>query len=463
MSFFNRILGRKAPQGVTSSIRPSTDAPEFSRSLDGATGGRRGAPLGHFHNVNAEVGAGAHLVSRRAAYLATNNPWIANGTGNLTSYLTGTGARPAPRAGNAELRRDLIARFDVWAEDADHAGRTDFYGLQAIMARDLVVSGEALAIMHDSPDGLRIQALPSELLDRSRTGVLANGRYTSQGVEFDAGGRRIAYWILPERPESSVTVAAPAVRVPAADVIHVVHPIGPGQVRGLSWLAPAILPASELDTLQDALLVSAKVAALHAGFIRDAGDTGTLGDEWDGETVFEPGALTRLPAGTDVTFNSPQQLREAPELVRTSLRSLAAALGLPPHLLDGDLERANYSSLRAGLLPFRRRMEQAQHGTLVPQMLRPVWRRWLAREVLEGLDAPLAVACDWQFPRFEFVDPGKDIAATREAIDAGLQSRTAAIAELGWNADDIDAERAADIERERELGLIEKEGGDHAA
>lgn len=458
MTIFQKIFGRQAPQAT--SITRSALSSVAHRSLDGAAGGRRGAPLGTFGNTNSEVGASAEIVARRAAYLAQNNPWISNGVGNLQTYLAGTGARPAPRAADADARRDLVARFDLWAEDADHAGRTDFFGLQAILARDLVVSGEALALIHDGSDGLRVQALPPELLDRSRTGVLADGRYMSQGVEFDADGRRIAYHILPERPESMVTVAAPAVRVTAADVVHVVHPLGPGQVRGLSWLAPAILPASELDALQDALLVSAKVAALHAGFIRDLSDAGTL--DWDGETVFEPGALTRLPSGTTVEFNSPQQLREAPALVRTSLRGLAAALGVPSHMLDGDLTDANYSSLRAGLLPFKRRIEAVQYGTLVPQLLRPVWRRWLAREALEGRSEAVLMACDWVFPKFEMIDPGKDIAATREALDAGLTSRSAAIAELGWNADDVDTERAADAKREASLGLTEKGGSDAA-
>ncbi len=460
MSLIQRVFGRSAPRPGAATSASSPAASESRRSLDGATVARRGASLGSFGSTNAEIGASAEVVARRAAYLAQNNPWISNGVGNLQTYLTGTGARPAPRATDADTRRDLVARFDAWAEDADHAGRTDFYGLQAIFARDLVVSGEAIALIHDGQEGLRIQALPPELLDRSRTGVLADGRHMAQGVEYDAAGRRLAYWILPERPEASVTVAAPAVRIPASDVIHIVHPLGPGQVRGLSWLAPAILPASELDALQDALLVSAKVAALHAGFIRDIADAGTL-DEWSGETVFEPGALTRLPSGTTVEFNSPQQLREAPALVRTSLRGLAAALGVPSHLLDGDLTDASYSSLRAGLLPFKRRIEAVQYGTLVPQFLRPVWRRWLAREALEGRADALTMASDWMFPKFEMIDPGKDMAATREALDAGLTSRSAAIAEMGWNADDVDAERAADSNRETALGLAEN-GNDNA-
>lgn len=417
--------GQRGGAGVTS-----------RRSLDAATGGRRGSGISSFGPVNFEVSAAAEIVARRAAYLAANNAYLANGSGNLVSYLVGTGARPTALNVPREDRQAAQRAFDAWAEQADHDGRTDFWGIQALMARDVVVHGEGLALMIASAEGLRIQVIPPEHLDRAKTTEFSGGGYIVNGVEFDAGGRRVAYWILPDRPTSAFATAAPSVRVNADAVLHVFHPIGPGQVRGLSWLAPAILQAGELDKLTDALLVAAKVSAMHAGFIKDHADTGTM--DWDGDITFEPGALTRLPSGTDITFSSPDQMRDAPALIRMNLQALAAALGLPEHLLSGDLTNANYSSLRAGLLPFRARMEQIQHATLVPQFLRPVWRRWLSFQVLDGsLSLPVDTTADWLFPRQPQVDPQKDMSALREMLDAGLISRTRAINELGWNADNI--------------------------
>ena len=52
--------------------------------------------------------------------------------------------------------------------------------------------------------------------------------------------------------------------------------------------------------------------------------------------------------------------------------------------VTGDLRPANYSSLREGKLEFRRRIEQFQDGTLVFQLCRPVWRRWMGEAVLAG-------------------------------------------------------------------------------
>ncbi|MBT9385629.1 phage portal protein [Pseudooceanicola sp. CBS1P-1] len=422
------------------------------RSFDGATA-RRASGLGHFGSANAEIAAGHAQVSSRASYLAANNGYVSNGVTNIVTYLAGTGPRPNVRGESREVTRSIHRRFDSFSADADFHGRTDLGGLIAQITRDMVVHGEGLAILHDIDTGLKIQVIPPQHLDGSKSVNLSDGRQIVQGVEFDAKGRRVAYWIFPEHPSAIFTAQAASVRVDAWDVLHVFHPFSAGQVRGLSWLAPAILPANDLNAWKDALLVGAKMGAMQAGFITEASDTGGDEDVFS-DPIWEPGSLTRLPLGATVTFTAPDQIKDAPALLRMTLQEIAAALGLPEFLLSGDLTSANYSSLRAGLIPFRSRMEQVQYATLVPQLLRPVWRRWLLTEMLSGQsDTPIGAAADWIFPRPQQVDPAKDLAATEKALSMGLTSRTAAINELGWNADDIDEEIKADRDREADLGL----------
>lgn len=456
MAFSSFPLIGRAARALRPAVahRPQAGAGgDHRRSLDAATGGRRGGGLGVFGPINAEVGAGLAIVGSRAAYQAVNNPYISNAVANIVTFLVGTGPRPNARGVDRETRRLLHLGFDRFCEDVDFNGRTDFGGLLAQIARDLVIHGEGLAIMRSGPDGLRLQAIPPDHLDASKTAILGDGRQIVQGVEFDAEGRRAAYWIFPERPHSIFADRSPAVRVDAAEVLHVFVPLAPGQVRGLSWLAAAVLTANEFDQYRDALLMAAKMAVMTAAFIIDAADTGGDGDLF-AEPVWEPAGITRMPAGTDVKFSAPDQLKDAPALMRLNLQALAAAIGVPEFLLSGDLTGANYSSLRAGLIPFRARMDQIQHTVLVPQFLRPIWRRWLALEILAGrIDAPADTGCDWIMPRPQQVDPAKDMEATERALALGLTSRTAAINELGWNADDIDEEIQADRAREAELGL----------
>jgi lambda family phage portal protein len=249
-------------------------------------------------------------------------------------------------------------------------------------------------------------------------------------------------------------------------MLHIMEPLGPGQVRGVSWFAPVLMLLSELDGLEDALRVGFKVAAMHAGFLVDMNGSGDM--PFDGEqsgsvleTGLEPGTLRYLPSGYDVKFSTPQQAQQSAEFVSHQLRAIAAGLGIPAHLLSGDLREANYGSLRAGTISFRQRLEQVQFGTLAPQLLTPVYERVVSALILSGRVAapdfesnPAAYfACEHYPPPIPWLDPQKDVAAVKGAIDAGLMSRRQAVAERGYSIETLDEERAADAQREAALGL----------
>ncbi|MBX6330197.1 MAG: phage portal protein, partial [Pseudolabrys sp.] len=63
------------------------------------------------------------------------------------------------------------------------------------------------------------------------------------------------------------------------------------------------------------------------------------------------------------------------------------------------------------------------------------------------------IGCTWLPPKWDWVDPLKDARAEIEQIEAGLKSRTQALAERGYDAEQVDAEIAADKAREKSLGL----------
>ena len=57
------------------------------------------------------------------------------------------------------------------------------------------------------------------------------------------------------------------VRVPASQVIHLYNPLRPGQLRGVPWLTPSMIPLKILGDYDDAELERKRQAALIAGFI----------------------------------------------------------------------------------------------------------------------------------------------------------------------------------------------------
>lgn len=141
--------------------------------------------------------------------------------------------------------------------------------------------------------------------------------------------------------------------------------------------------------------------------------------------------------------------------------AVAASLGLPYHLVTGDVRQANYSSLRAELVEFRRRIGQLQHGVIVHQFCRPVWARWMETAVLAGaLDLPGFAAtpgrfraAQWVPPRWDWVDPLKDIQAQVLAMEAGITSRRKVVEATGYDIEEVDRENAADAARAADLGL----------
>ena len=438
-----------------------TEPAQQRRSFDAATGGRRGQAFRSFGPTSAETLAAAGPVRSRARHAFANNGYVANGVSAIVGESVGAGIEPASAHPDTELRPILNSTFLSFAEEADAEGRTDLRGLLAQMVQACVVDGESFATIKDDPEGLRVRLIPAEMVDEALTRDLGEGGYIAAGIEFDARGRRVAYHVQPHRPTELFPTAGEPVRIPAEDVLHLMRPLGPGQVRGVSWLAPVLLTVNELDQLQDALLVGAKIAAMHAGFVVDQNNLSGSGPFPDASDLtdisLEPGVVRVLPAGTDIKFNSPNEARESIAFAKLTLGQIAAGLGVPQHLLDGDLSDANYSSLRAGLLPFRQKVEQFQYHCIVPQALNPLWRRAMAREYLaERLDLEAlepAFKVEWLAPRAMQVDPQKDTEALIAQINAGLTSRTQAVASLGWSAADLDAEIAADKERESAFKL----------
>ncbi len=361
----------------------------------------------------------------------------------------------------------------AWTDEADSEWLTDFYGLQRRAAREIFIAGEVFFRFRPRrlDDGLlvplQLQMLSSEMLPM-QNGLAENGNVIRHGIEFDRIGRRTAYHFLRRHPGdvTEAGLAGETVRIPASSVLHIVDPVDAGQLRGVSKFAPAVVKLFLLDQYDDAELDRKKVAAMFAGFVRrperDFDNSGEMDAQGEPLLPLEPGQLQFLDDGEDITFSQPSDVGGNYEAFQyRTLLQVSAALGLPYANLTADMLKANYSNTRAALLEFRRRVEAFQHSVLVYQLCRPVWARWMDLAVLSGaLDIPdyaqnrrEYLDASWLPPRWDWVDPMKDIKAEIMAIDAKLKSRTQAVAERGYDAAQVDQEIAEDHEREERLGI----------
>lgn len=413
--------------------------------------------------------------------LVRRNAWANAGIEAFVANAVGTGIKPQSMAQDETFRVALQALWRDWTEEADATGQTDFYGLQSLAARAMCEGGECfIRLRPRRPEDrltvpLQLQLLEAEHLPLTLNTELPSGNVVRSGIEFDAMGRRVAYHLYRSHPEDgrlspmSGQGGQDTVRVPAAEIMHLYRVLRPGQIRGEPWLARALVKLNELDQYDDAELVRKKTAAMFAGFItRLAPEDNLMGEglsDADGVALagLEPGTLQILEPGEDVKFSDPADVGGSyAEFLRTQFRAVAAAIGITYEQLTGDLTGVNYSSIRAGLLEFRRRMEAIQHGVIVHQLCRPVWNAWLDQAVLSGaVTAPgfarrrrEYAACKWIPQGWQWVDPEKEFKAMLLAIRAGLMSRSEAISAFGMDAEDVDREIAADNARADALGLI---------
>ena len=414
----------------------------------------------------------------KARDLVRRNAWAYAGLDSFVSNCIGTGIKPQSTVNDAELRAAIQSLWLQWTDEADAAGLTDFYGLQALACRAMVEGGECfIRLRYRSADEdlavpMQLQVLEAEHVPLTKNEDLSVDVRIRAGIEFDAEGRRVAYHMYPMHPEDGMLGAEggdlQTVRIPASEIIHLYRPLRPGQIRGESWLSRALVKLNELDQYDDAELVRKKVAAMFVGFVtRATPEDSLLGESIEdgmAATSLEPGTMQYLDPGDDVRFSQPADVGgQYGVFLRTQFRAVASAMGVTYEQLTGDLSGVNYSSIRAGLVEFRRRMEMLQHTVIVHQLCRPVWNAWFDYAVLSGaLMAPDYMAdrrthraCKWIPQGWAWVDPEKEIKALKAAIRAGLQSRSAAVSSfLGEDAEIVDQENAADNARADSLGLV---------
>jgi lambda family phage portal protein len=437
------------------------------RRFEGAGGGRRFAGLLQFGNSTTATLAANPTLRGRQRTMVANNAWLASGVASHVAAAVGCGIKPQSLHPGPEMRARLHRMWNTWVDRADIEGRADFYGLTAAVVRAMIVDGETFVRLETVGRNLRLRHIPAEQVDSAYTLAVPGGGRIIGGVEFDASGVRVAYHVFrdPLGDPFPQAFALERVRVPAADMLHLFDPLWPGQVRGTSPLATILLRLHELDQLEDAQLVRIKLGAMLAGFIKkdDGSGAGFQGKQDSSvlEAGLEPGTLKVLPEGADVTFSEPVEPGNVTEWIKLQLHALAAGIGVTYEQLTGDLSGVNYSSIRAGLVEFRRRIEALQHNVIVFQFCRPVWRRLVQLAMLRGelpddgnpetFEASCAV--NWIPPGWDWVDPEKDARADAQAIAAGLKSRREVVAARGYDVEQLDAEIAADRAREKRLGL----------
>jgi len=444
------------------------------QTYEGAATGRRMGRWGMSSaGPNSTLFSSLNTLRGRIRELRRNNPLADGGCETYVSNVIGSGINPRwTFKDNKTLKQQILELWNDWIEESDFYNLVNFYGQQSQGVGAMIDAGEFLCRFIDVWPGeydtipLKIQLLEADHLDETFNSVASNGNEIRMGIEFDKKtGRRVAYWVWNEHPGEMLSFKSAAkerIRILAQDMLHIYKPVRIGQMRGRPWLASIIVKLHEIDQYEDAELVRKKTAAMFGGFITQEIDYEALAMNQSllgkilsvqGESVvgLEPGTFPVLPIGKDVKFSNPADVGVTYlAWMKQQLREIAVGIGITYEQLTGDLSDVNYSSIRAGLLEFRRRVNQLQHQIIIHQFCRPIAARWMDTAVMCGaLDIPdyyrnrrKYLRIKWCPDGWAWVDPLKDMLAEQLARRIGSKTLTKIIAERGEDIENVLEEMA---------------------
>jgi lambda family phage portal protein len=237
--------------------------------------------------------------------------------------------------------------------------------------------------------------------------------------------------------------------VPAEDIIHIYEKLRPGQSRGVPIFAPAMITTNDLDEYEEATLVRKAAEACITAIVETEDDGTALGQastEPGSERKLEelsPGMVEYLSGGEKITFNNPPASTGYAEYVSARLHAIAAGIGITYQQMTGDLSQANYSSMRAGTLDFRREVEQFQWLTFIPMFCRRVMTIWLNTAAISS-SIKSNIETDWTTPRWDWVDPLKDVRSETEELNTSRKSFSEAARARGYTPEKLIEEIAKD-------------------
>lgn len=472
-NLLDRAIGFVAPARAAQRLKHRAAIEIMTRGYAGADRGRlHGSWRPKSTSADAEIAADGRILRDRMRDLVRNNPHAANAISVLVTHVIGSGI--LPRTQDARVN----ALFKRWAASCDADGNLDFAGLQALLLREMFESGDGLVrrrwrrLSDGLPVPLQLQVIETDLIDSSRHVALSGGGRIVQGIEFDALGRRKAYWMFGAHPgnaifEPGTHIAKP---IPASEIAHVFEKQRT-QVRGAPWGAPVVAAIHDLGAYEDAELQRKRLEACMVGTLVGGDEESGVGMELKdeqgnllppgiynvhGERVekFAPGMFYNAVGGREIRFSQPAATGSYDTYKNSMLHTIAAGFRVPHALLSGRLDGVNYSSSKIGLEGFKRLVEVVQWQIVVPMLCEPLWRWFLEAAYVAGEIDSLDHPAEWAPPGFYSADPGRDVAARVAEVRAGFRDLRSVIAEQGENPDDVLARIAESNALLDQLGLV---------
>ena len=436
-------------------------------------------------NAEDNIDLYSSTLRQRARDLYAGGGLGRSGPQTLTTSVVGWGIQPKPKIdgdylkmtdeAREEAERNILREFRLWAENTmcDAARQQNFYGLQELAFRSMLMSGDVFALFgmeknKRTPYQTTIRLLEADRIctpdssGESESTETAGGGRIIDGVEINKAGAVTRYHIASRSPiagndNSELTwqaIDAYGKDTGYPNILQIMTHERPEQRRGIPFVASEIEQIKQFSRYMNAELAANVVSAMLTAFIVSDDEDGKPGMEdavnedekvTDDSLSLElaPGAVYELPPGKKVeTVNPLRSNSQFEAFVNTSIMVMASSMGIPKEVLVKKYE-SNYTAARAALLDFWRtvRVYRTKFNNMFNQ---PVYEQWLAEAVAVGrieapgfFDDPAVRAawcgCSWMGASMGHVDPLKEVNAAAGRIANNITTQEQEASEYNGN------------------------------
>ena len=426
-----------------------------------------GIPAHSNSSQNEEFETSWDVVVQRTSGLIRDFPVFAGAVASREAFVVAGGIKPQVHVetGNGKIDKDLSQKieeaFMSWANDPQKCstdGRLNFWQMQSLSERQECEFGEYLFIENIDTKG-NYKLSPAEPLMLEDPGLFytkstKNGNVFWRGIEYSPKtGKVKAYHFTKQAQANDFTFDTK--RITADRVIHDFKTLRPGQLRGMSPFASAVLSAYSLRDYETAELDSQKMSSKWMAFVT-APPSGNWTDNFSGKIEekqlygryvksLDNATIEYLKSGEAVTMNTSQRTSGAfTAFNEIIIRRLSAAIQLPYELLSQDYSGLNFTTLRAVRNDFKQGLRQSWERK-ISQLCQRVFKKWLQMEVLSGRlslpgyfqDPSRYEKVSWITPALENIDPLKEFQAELLMVRAGATSMQEVIKKHGGDPEKV--------------------------
>jgi len=431
--------------------------------------------------VDQEIQNAIGPLRDRARQLERDNDYVRAALRTFEDNVIGEGigfqAQTKMLRGGA-LNQDLNDKIEeLWCEwtnkiNCDVKGESHFEDIERLVVRSLKRDGEVFVrkvrqSFGSSKVPLALEVIESDMLDEhyNVNPSTVNSNYIRMGVEKNKWGRPVAYHFWSKHPSDVpyTTVNQKRIRVPAEDIFHIYVIERAGQTRGVSHLASSMVRLHQVEGFEGATVIQQRAGASLMGII-ETPEGELVGDDVEGEQRiydFEAGAIKMLNSGEKFVVPSlPNTIGNFDPFMRAMLRSVGAGSGVSYESISKDYSQSNYSSTRQSLLDERTYFKIIQKW-IIRNFHQALFNDWLETAYLFGaIELPNFMAqksnylkVKWQPPRWQWIDPLKEVNAYKEAVRAGFMTQTEVVNQSGGDIDELMTQRKREVELAEENDL----------